>query len=142
MRDLLKVFSHPLTLTIDFAVVIENAISTLGKLCLYTPEAVEFNKLVDEFLKLLPLTKDQEEATVCHGVLLELVAKHPTLDRVQLLRIFARLVRDESLTHEATRKAVVDKLNEWKNASVDSLKADIAKLDTQAQEDLNKHFGF
>ncbi len=113
----------------------------MGKLCLYTPEAVEFGKLVDEFLKLVPITKDPEDATVCHGVLLELVAKHPELDRVQLLRIFASLLRDEQLTHEATRKAVENKLNEWK-ANTDSLKADIAKLEQLAQEALNKHFGF
>ncbi len=125
----------------EFAPVIDNAISSLGKLCLYTPEAVEFNKLVDEFMKLLPITKDHEEAVVCHGVLIELVAKHPELDRVQLLRIFGSLLRDEQLTNEATRKAVENKLNEWKS-NVDSLKADIAKVDQQAQEALNKHFGF
>jgi hypothetical protein len=122
--------------------VIDNAVSSIGKLCLYVPEAVEFDKLVAEFLKLLPLTKDQEEAAVCHGVLIELLAKHATLDRQQLLRIFARLIRDETLTNEATRKAVNDKLNEWKSAGADSLKADISKLESQAQEDLNKHLAF
>jgi hypothetical protein len=125
----------------EFGPVIDNAISSLGKLCLYTPEAVEFTKLVDEFMKLLPITKDHEEAAICHGVLLELVAKHADLDRVQLLRIFAGLLRDDQLTNEATRKAMESKLNEWK-ANADSLKADIAKLDQQAQEALNKHFGF
>lgn len=83
----------------------DNAISALGKMILYQPEALAANRTaaVGMFLNYLPVTVDEEEGIKVHGCLCSLLERgEPALLEQVCLVLFADAM--QKLNHRASRR--------------------------------------
>jgi hypothetical protein len=91
----------------------ENAISSLGKICLYQGDSVNLGKFVAAFVSFLPVCEDKEESKVSYATLCTLLDKNPQMvlgaDFAQLphvLHVFGGILGSDLIDASGTEKVV------------------------------------
>ena len=54
----------------------ENAVSAMGRILRYQPATVNLNEALPVWLSYLPITEDEEEASICYDTLLYLTERY------------------------------------------------------------------
>jgi hypothetical protein len=92
----------------------ENAISSLGKICLYQSQAINLQKFVAAFVTLLPVCEDQMESKVTYENLCLLIDQHSAavlganFERLSnVLFIFGTILGTELIEPQTTQKIIV-----------------------------------
>ena len=72
---LVQVASHPAARESTNIYATENAISSVGKICVYQKDAVNYQKFVESFVSLLPVSEDKEESKITYSNLCTLIER-------------------------------------------------------------------
>ena len=91
----------------------ENAISALGKICLYQRESVNLNKFCSAFVSFLPVSEDKEESVVIYGNLCTLIETNGSAivgsgfeNLSHILQVFGSILGSDLINDEVTQKVV------------------------------------
>jgi hypothetical protein len=76
VSQLVRIISAPESRDDDNGPATDNAISSIGKICLYQADKVDAAALLPQFVNWLPLEHDQEEATKVHKMLCQFIARY------------------------------------------------------------------
>jgi hypothetical protein len=146
-QRLTQVITLPDARTDDWVSATENAISAIGKICVYQAGAVDVSKMLPMWFSWLPVTADNIEAKVTYGQLCSFIeGSNPYIigqnfqNLPRILSIFAEILDselvDEALTHRI--KVIIGQIRS--GVSAETLQAAWGSLQAGSQQKLQPYF--